>query len=499
MPLDPALLPARNLERSFQKSPRLAFALLATVQVTLILAITVTAIALPALGAELGLRSGQLALVSAGYGLAFGGLLLLGGRLADLLGPRRMLIIGLAGFGLASAAAGLSPDFWRLLGSRLAQGTGAALAAPAAMALLRDVYPDRDRHARAVALWGGLAPLGATAGIALSGVAATWGSWRWAFALPAAVAAVAAVAAMAAPRLLPPGAPPTPAKLDLPGALLATLGIATISYGLVTAGDQGWASRGTVISLLAGTVVLAGFVTVEYRSAAPLVPLRFLRSTRRVAGLAALAMAAAGHASIGFFLALYLQQVRGLSPLVTTAAFLPFLLTLPLAGSAATRLLTRFPPYAVATGGLVTAAAGLLLLGQLAVDTPYAGTLLAGLLVFPAGAALTFAAATVVAVQDAPAHQGGLAAGLVNTAVELGPTLGLALLVSLAGTRTAGLLDAGHPLPAATSGGYGFALDVAAAGFTVAAAGTFWWGRRRSPPPTTGHCSPPPTTAGENP
>lgn len=142
MPLDPALLPARNLERSFQKSPRLAFALLATVQVTLILAITVTAIALPALGAELGLRSGQLALVSAGYGLAFGGLLLLGGRLADLLGPRRMLIIGLAGFGLASAAAGLSPDFWRLLGSRLAQGTGAALAAPAAMALLRDVYPD---------------------------------------------------------------------------------------------------------------------------------------------------------------------------------------------------------------------------------------------------------------------------------------------------------------------------------------------------------------------
>lgn len=474
-----------KLERTIKNRPTSAFGLLATIQVTLILAITVIAIALPAVQRDLGLTAGQLALVSAGYGLAFSGLLLLGGRLADMLGHRRMLELGLAIFGLASAAAGVAPGFGGLLVARLVQGVGAALAAPAAMALVRAVFPDGNRQKRAVAAWGGLAPIGATLGILVSGVAVTWASWRWGLALPGAVAAVAVVASR---RLLPDGARPVPGGLDVPGAVLVTIGVAALSYGLVTAGDDGWSSVAARVALLAGTVALAGFAAVESKAAAPLVPLPILRSPRRAGALTAVMVVAAGHASLGFFLALYFQDIRGLSPIATTAAFLPLLLPLPLAGLAAARLVPRLGSYTVAAAGLALGATGLLLIGRIGVDTPYAGTFLVGLLVFPVGAGLTFSGGTVLAVQDTEATRAGLAGGLVNTAVELGPTLGLAVLVSLSSTRTASLLDGGHGPASATASGYGFALTTAAAVFAVAAVGLAVLGRRFRrdlPNPTT--------------
>lgn len=480
----------RKSERSVQKGSAAAVGLLATVQVTLILAITVVAIGLPAIGEDLGMRPGQLALVSAGYGLAFSGLLLVGGRMADRWGPRRMLRAGLAGLAVASVTAAVSPSFVSLLLSRLGQGVGAALAAPAAMALLGAVFPDRPRHARALAWWGGLAPLGATAGIVLSGLSAGLASWRWAFAVPAMVGATATALAG---RLLPTGAATARARLDLPGALLFTTGVVSLSYALVTAGDRGWATAPVATCLMAAVAALAGFAAVEAVRPAPLVPPAVLRSPGRVTGLAVVTMAAAAHASVGFFLALYLQQVRGLSPVATTAAFLPFLLPLPLAGPVAGRLLRRLPAPAVAAGGLTTAAVGLLLIGRLEVDTPYAGTLLAGLLVFPAGVGATFAAATVLAVEDTDRSQAGLAGGLVNTAIELGPAVGLALLVSLSGARTARLLDAGWPAAAAATGGYRFALTTAAAVLAAAAvvtAGAVAAARRRDRvPPSDPHTS----------
>lgn len=494
MPVLTASTRASVLERSVQnRRVGAAFGLLAAVQVTLILGITVIAIGLPAVGRDLGLRPGQLTLASAGYGLAFSGLLLLGGRLSDLLPARRVLVTGLMVFGLASAAAGLAPTFGTLLGARLAQGTGAALVAPAAMALLGSIFPDSPRqggsteelaveagarqdgpahetagpglspHDRALAVWGWLAPLGATTGLLLSGLATTWASWRWAFALPT---AVAVTAALAAPRLVPAGPPPTPRPLDVPGALLATAGALAVSYGLVTAGDQGWTSPAPSVALAAGAVAISGFLAVESRSRAPLVPLGFFRSRRRATALTAALLAAAGHSTIAFFLALYFQQIRGMSALATSAAFAPFAVALVAAGAVAPRLVARLGARTVTAIGLAVGAVGLLLVASgLGVDTPYAGPLAAGLAVFSAGAALTFSSTTAAAVDGADASERGLAGGVLNTAVELGASVGLAVLASVARSWTGSGAAA-----ADVASGYAAALTAAAGAFAMAAA-----------------------------
>jgi MFS family permease len=439
--------------------------LLGAVQFVLILAITVIAVPLPAIQRELELSGAELALVSTAYGLSFSGLLLLGGRLVDLLGRRRVFRLGVAVFGLASAGAGLAPGVEVLLAARFAQGVGAALAAPAAMALLGVVFPDAPRRTRAVAVWGVLSSAGATAGTLLAGVVATWVSWRWAFLVPV---LVAVVVGLATPRLLPAGPPPTRARLDVLGALLATAGLSGLSYGLVATLDHPWSSAAVLVPLVGSAASLAAFVAVEAHTPAPLLPLSFLAAPWRATALLAVLLTAAGHATSSFFLSLYFQQVRGFSPLWTSTAFLPYGLVL-VAGPVAGRLVARFGAGTVTTLGLALAAAGLLLLGRMGVDTPYVGPLLAGLLVFPVGAGLAFAGATVAAVKDAPEGQAGLAGGVVNTAMETGPTFGLALLVSLAGARASQLASAGLDPPAAATGGYAFALAVAAVAFALVA------------------------------
>lgn len=443
--------------------PRLAFALLAAVQFTLILAIGLVTLPLPAIQGELGMSRGDLALFSAAYGLSFSGLLLLGGRLADLFGRRRTFTLGVAVFGLASAAVALAPGLATLLVARFAQGAGAALAAPAAMALLGTVFPEPGRRDRAIAAWGGLNSAGATLGTVLGGLVAAWVSWRWAFAIPV---VVAAVAVPTVPRLLPPGPPPARTRLDVPGALLVTVGLSTLSYGLVATLDRPWPSTTVLVPLVAGAVLLAAFAAVESRSRAPLVPPSFLASARRATALLTVTLSAAGIATSAFFLSLYFQQVRGWSPLATSAAFLPYFLVLA-TSLVAGRLVVRAGTRAVTVTGLAAAAAGLLLLSRMGVDTPYAGALLAGLLVLPIGLGLTFSGAMVAAVDGAPDRQAGLAGGVANTAMEIGPTVGLALLVSLAGIHTAALAATGVDPSRAMTGGYAFALGVAALVFAA--------------------------------
>lgn len=466
-------------ERSVQYRGR-AFTLLALVQVTLILAITVVAIGLPAIQRDLDLRPGQLALVSAGYGLAFSGLLLLGGRLADVLRPRRTFLIGLVVFGVASIGVGFASGFISALVARLGQGVGAALAAPSAMALLRTLYPEPAEHTRAAARWGALAPIGATAGILASGLAVTAGSWRAALVIPVAVAAVGVATARA---VLPDPASSSSGRLDLPGAALAAGGIGALSFGLVTAGDHGWSSPLALGALSAGVLALVGFAVVETTSRTPLVPPSFLRTPGRAVALIAVMVAAAGHASTGFFLALYFQQVRGMSALATTAAFLPLLLVLPLAGMASTRLLRAFRPLPLTATGLAIAAVGLAALARITPSSPYAGMTLIGLLLLPVGVGLTFSATTVVAVHGADRSRAGLAGGLLNTAIELGPALGLAGLVALATTRTSHLLDHGWLSEAATTGGYHWAFIAAAAVLVTSASAIALVSMRRSPRP----------------
>ncbi|MFC5719638.1 MFS transporter [Streptomyces gamaensis] len=447
--------------------PGRGFALLGAVQVVLILAITMLSPALPAIQHDLALSGARLTLVSAAYGLSFSGLLLLGGRLSDLWGRRRALLAGIAVFGAASAAAGLAPGFPALLGGRFLQGVGAALAAPAAMSLLRGLYPDPARHARALAVWGGLAGFGATAGMLLSGTVSTWVSWRWSFAVPVVVSAVALAGARA---VLPAGPARVRVRLDVPGAVLVTAGLTVLSYGLVEAGERSWGEGVVWVPLLAGAVLLAAFVAVERKVSDPLMPLSFLVPRRRAVALWAVFIGSAGMSTIFFLLSLYFQQVRGASPLLTSAAFLPFSIAQLATGTVAGRLIGRFGGRAVTSGGLLLAACGLLLIGQLGAHTPYAGLLLLGLVVFPVGIACVFSGSTVVALDAVEEHRAGLAGGVVNTAMEVGPTVGLAVLVSLATSHTAGLRAGGSGTAEATSAGYAFALMIAAAAFAVSAA-----------------------------
>ncbi|WP_314618076.1 MFS transporter [Streptomyces stackebrandtii] len=408
------------------------FLLLGGVQMTLIFTLASLAVPLPRIGADFRLDRADLILLSAAYGLTFAGLLLLGGRLADRFGGRRTLTAGLLVFGTASALAPLAPGYEALLAARFGQGVGAALVAPAAMAVLRALFPAPAAYGRAMATWGGLSVLGATAGNLLSGVIAAASSWRGTFAVPI---AVTLAALLLAPRLLPATPPGTDRALDLPGALLATAGITLASFGLVLTDAHSWGSAPVLVPLLTGLALLAAFAVVERRTADPLLPPDFLRDGRRALGLAAIGLTAAGTATVFILLSLALQEGRGWSALLTSAAFVPFAVALLGAGRLAAPLIGRYGPGRVTGAGLGTAAAGLGLLAATGFDgsVPYAYGLLPGLLLLPAGGALSFAGAAVLATEGVPAHRAGLAGGVLNTAMELGPTVLFAALLTLGG------------------------------------------------------------------
>ncbi|MFE3488732.1 MULTISPECIES: MFS transporter [Streptomyces] len=407
-----------------------AFALLGCVQATLIYTLTAIAVPLPRLARELGLHRSDMILLSTSYGLTFAGLLLFGGRLADRYGGRRILVAGLALFALASVAVPLAPGIEALLAARSAQGAGAALVAPAAMAVLRAVHPSPAAYGRAMATWGGLSVLGATAGNLLSGVISELLSWRWAFGVPVVVAIVALVLT---PRLLPDTAPDRGRGLDLPGALLATAGIVLVSYGLVATDARPASSAGVLVPLLGGAGLLAAFRYAERHSRDPLLPPGFLSGRRRSLALAAVALSACGTAMTFVVLSLHLQQERDWSPLQTSAAFVPFAVALLASGRAAGQLIGRYGARTVMTAGLGTGAAGLVLLAVtgLSAHTSYAYGLLPGLVLLPAGTAASFAGAAVLATDGVPRQETGLAGGVLNTAMEFGPTVLFAVLLTL--------------------------------------------------------------------
>ncbi len=440
---------------------RAAFALLAAVQVVSIMAMTLVVVALPAIQRNFGLGAGGLALVTSAYGVSFAGLLLLGGRLADLHGPRRLLVWGLAAFGVASVTAGAAWAPEVLILARLAQGCGAALAAPSALALVGEVVRDPARRERAHALWGGLASFGAVLGMLVSGAVA-FVSWRWLFAIPA---AVAALVLWQAPRLLPEATPRERASLDAAGALLATQGLALTSFGLLRAADFGWSSGSARLATAAGVALLAAFAWVERRVRDPLLPPSLLRSRRRGVALLAILATSAATAALTFFASLYFQQLRGLTPLQTSAVFVPYASVLAGTSVVSGRLVGRLGAGRVIVVGLALAAAGSALAARM--DAGPATWVVAALLVFPAGAVLAFAGATVAALEGARPDRVGVAGGLVNTALETGPVLGLAVLVAIANRSTTRLVADGIDPAPATLAGYSSALGAAAVALAV--------------------------------
>ncbi|MFI0471839.1 MFS transporter [Halomonas sp. HMF6819] len=415
--------------KDFERGP--AFTLLAIIQATLIFTITLIAVPLPLIASDFGLEIADLLVLQIAYGLPYSGLLLLGGNLTDRFGSTPVLRTGLWIFGIASLGSALTPFFELLVAMRGLQGVDAAMVAPAALAQVAGLFPRADDFERAIARWGGISVLGAAAGTVLSGVITTWVSWRWMFLVPGSVSAIALLMTQ---RVLPSlTRRHRDQPLDLPGALLVLLGLSAGGYGLAIGGETGWTSSLVLVALLSGAASLVSFIWHERRIASPLLPIDFMCNKERVVGALGIFLAAASMGLVTFILALYLQGEPAWSPLETAGAMTPFLAILVLGGAPSGYLVTRLGAWHAMVLGLLLAATGLWSLSGFSQN--YLFDILPGLLLLPAGTSLTFAASAVLMTKGVPPARMGLAGGVMNTAMELGPTAGLAAFMTLTALR----------------------------------------------------------------
>ncbi|MFB7542912.1 DHA2 family efflux MFS transporter permease subunit [Streptomyces zaomyceticus] len=415
-----------------------ALALICAAQFMLVLDVTVVNVALPALAADLDLGRTALTWVVTAYTLCFGGLMLLGGRLADALGARRVLLAGLALFTAASLACGLAPDAGVLLGGRVAQGIGAALLSPAALALVTTVFQGAERP-KALGAWAAVGGTGSAVGVLLGGALTAGPGWPWIFYVnvPVGLAVLATL-----PRYVPePTSTPLRRRrgggLDIPGALLVTTATGALVYALVQAGDSGWTGAATLLPLLGALALYGAFAAAERKARTPLMDLRML--TRRPVVVGSLLMLVATALLISFFFlgSMQLQRVHGLDALRTGLLFLPVALTTAIGAHLGSRLVTTAGPRVCAAGGLAVAALGCLPLVFLRPDSGPWTTLLPSLATAAFGLGAVFVTATTTALGLIDPHEAGLASGIVNTFHELGGSIGVAIVSTLALTATA--------------------------------------------------------------
>jgi EmrB/QacA subfamily drug resistance transporter len=404
--------------------------------------------------------------VATGYVLTYGGFLLLGGRAADLLGRRRVLVAGVVLFAACSLAAGLARNETTLIAARLAQGVGAALMAPAALSLITTSFREGvDRH-KALGIWGGVSGLAAAAGVFLGGVLSAGPGWRWVFFVNLPVCALILVGAF---RLLDGERPRrSTAGFDLSGAVLATGGMLLLVYTLINAPDHGWGTVRTLGGLGMAAAVLAAFVLNEMRSRNPLVPLSIFRVRGLVAADLTQLIAFAGFYAVFFFLTLYMQNILGWSPVKAGAAYLPVTLGLGIGATISPRVFARVGTRPAIFAGAMLSAAGIYELSRIPQHGTYVADLLPGLVVMSLGLGAVFVGATVAANAGVSEDRAGLAAGLLNTSLQLGIAVGLAIFSALATARTNDLLAVHASPQTALVGGYSRALAVAAV-FLIAA------------------------------
>jgi EmrB/QacA subfamily drug resistance transporter len=429
------------------QSPRLTAALvvISAAQLMIVLDATVITVALPSIQRALHFSAANLEWVISGYTLAFGGLLLLGGRLGDVLGRRKTFVLGLAVFSVGSLAGGLATTSAWLIASRAVQGVGGAIAAPTALALIGDTFPEGPSRTRAMGVYAAMSGAGGALGLLLGGILTDIASWRWVLFVNVPIGAVVAVAA---PRVLRRSAPRGD-KLDVPGAFAATAGTTALVYGLVRAPVQGWADPITVSSFAAAAVLLLAFVTIEVRSDHPILPFRLLANRNRAATYLVMTAIAGSIFAVSFFLTLLLQTAFGYSPLKTGAAFLPFSIGIVATSEAVAKLIGRVRPRVFATAGPLVAGVALLWLSRIHPTSTFLGAVLGPLLLLSVGLGLAFVPLTLSATSGVPPADMGIASALLNTSQEVGGTLGLAVLVTVATATTRHALRSGasqHPL-----------------------------------------------------
>ncbi|WRZ87174.1 MFS transporter [Streptomyces sp. NBC_01022] len=412
-------------------------ALICVAQFMLVLDVTVVNVALPDMAADLHLDRTALTWVVTAYTLCFGGLMLLGGRLADAFGARRTLLAGLAVFTAASLVSGLADSASTLIGGRIAQGVGAALLSPAALSLVTTSFHGPARN-KALGVWAAIGGTGSAIGVLVGGALAGGPGWSWVFYVnvPVGLALLAAL-----PVFVPARAPRSSAgtaRLDVPGAVLVTAGTGALIYGLVKAGDGGWGAPATLLPLVAAVALYAGFAAVERVAREPLMDLRMFTRRPVLAG-AFLMLIATGLLIAFFFLgSVYLQHGRGFGALRTGLVFLPVAVAVGAGAHLGSRLVTSVGSRATAVGGMVIATAGCVPLTGLDADSSVYGALLPGLAVAAFGLGAVFVTATTTALGMVAHEEAGLASGVVNTFHEVGGSIGVAVVSTVAATGIGG-------------------------------------------------------------
>jgi len=447
-------------------------ALIGVAQLMVVLDATIVNIALPSAQADLGFSDGARQWIITAYALSFGSLLLIGGRLGDVLGRKRVFVIGLTGFAAASAVGGFAPSFAVLVVARALQGAFAALLAPAALSILTTTFTVPDERNRAFSVFGTIAASGAAVGLILGGALTQYLDWRWSMFINVFLAVPAAVAAL---RLLATDVRAAAgSRIDVAGTTTASAGLFALVFGFSNADTHGWGAPLTIAAIAAGVALLGAFVAVERRVASPLLPLRVVADRNRGAAYLAVAAVGAGLFGVFLFLTYYMQQTLGFSPLTTGLAFLSMMaVIIPVGGIAQTRLLPRFGARLLITLGMLSSAAAMVMFTGVGVHSGYVADILPGLLVMGLGLGLVFAPAMSTATLGVDRADAGVASALVNTGQQIGGSIGTALLSTLAASAASGFAADRRPsaelVQAAAVHGYTTAFLWSAAIFAIGA------------------------------
>jgi len=420
----------------------LALGVIAISQLMVILDATIVNIALPQAQAALDISDANRQWIVTAYALPFGALLLLGGRIADYVGRKKILIIALSGFALASAVGGAAQVGWQLFIARAFQGAFAAMLAPAALSLVTVTFSAAKERAKAFAVFGAIAGGGAAIGLLLGGVLTEYASWRWCLFVNIPVAIIAVLLAI---PVLRESKVEGGTHYDIPGAILATAGLGSLVWACTQPAEHGWGSPNTLVPMGIAVVLLIGFVLVEMRSPAPLLPLRIVENRNRAGAYVVGLLVGAGLFAVFLFLTYYLQGVLQYTPIQAGFAFLPFSGGVIIGAGVGSQLTLRIGPRFVVPLGLLMGTAGLLWLSQLSLNTTYFGTILPAQLLISVGMGFIFMSTTNVALVGVNHDDAGVASAVVNTTQQIGGSIGTALLNTIAATATATFLLGNPP------------------------------------------------------
>ncbi|MFN2629345.1 MAG: MFS transporter [Gaiellaceae bacterium] len=431
-----------------------------------ILDVSIVNVALPSIARSLQVSDRTLQWVITAYAITFGGFLLLGGRAADLLGRRRMFMVGVALFSAASLACGLASSIGVLIAARAVQGLGGAIISPATLSIITTTFDEGSERNKALGIWGAMGGGGAAAGVLFGGILTKYLGWEWIFFVNVPVGAV--VLALTRPIVHESRIETVTKRFDAAGAISVTSGLALLVYGISKAPDVGWGSAQTILVLLAAAGLLVFFVAYERRAPAPLAPLHIFRN-RTLTGANVVGLLLGSVVFSNFFLlTLYVQQVLGYSPLRTGVTFLATAGTVVIVAGGSQALVTRLGPRPVLVVGMALITAGMVWYTQISPTGSYAGGLLGGYLLVGFGMAFAFIPMSIAALAGVPAREAGLASGLINTSQQIGGALGVALVSTVFATHARSLLQSGHTRPEALTSGFALGFWVLAG---IAAAG----------------------------